>query len=78
MEAGFFKYPHFTDEVPKIQIFTIDELLAGKNIEIPHLQLETFKQAPKAKGKKGENLTLPLGQSAESTSSDAQISTHFQ
>jgi site-specific DNA-methyltransferase (adenine-specific) len=60
VEAGFYKSPNFNEKVPRIQIFTIEELLAGKRIEIPHLQQETFKQAPKAKGAKAANLQLPL------------------
>jgi site-specific DNA-methyltransferase (adenine-specific) len=60
VEAGFYKSPNFDEKVLRIQILTIEELLAGKRIEIPHLQQETFKQAPKAKGAKAANLQLPL------------------
>jgi len=44
-----------------MQILTIEEVLAGKEIELPRLLEVTFKQAPKAKGKKAENLMLDLG-----------------
>ena len=37
------------------------EMLAGKGIEMPRLLETTFKQAPKAKSKKAENLSLDLG-----------------
>jgi hypothetical protein len=60
VDAGFYKSDNFTDKVPRIQIVTIEELLAGKHIEFPHLQQETFKQAPKTKGKKAENMQLEL------------------
>jgi site-specific DNA-methyltransferase (adenine-specific) len=60
VDAGFYKSDNFLDKVPRIQIVTIEELLAGKHIEFPHLQQETFKQAPKTKGKKAENMQLEL------------------
>jgi len=60
--AGFYKSPAFQDRAfPRIQILTIDEILAGKGIELPRLLEVTFKQAPKAKAAKAENLTLDLG-----------------
>jgi hypothetical protein len=46
---------------PRIQILTIEEILAGKEIELPRLLEVTYKQAPKAKAKKAENLELDLG-----------------
>ena len=46
---------------PRIQILTIEEILAGKQIEFQSMRDATFKQAPKAKAKKAENLTLDLG-----------------
>jgi site-specific DNA-methyltransferase (adenine-specific) len=60
IDAGFYKSDNFIDKVPRIQIVTIEELLDGKKIEFPHLQQETFKQAPKTKGKKAENMQLEL------------------
>ncbi len=62
VEAGFFKskYYGYAEKVPRVQILTIEELFAGKRIEFPRAQEETFKQAPKARGKKAENLELPL------------------
>jgi site-specific DNA-methyltransferase (adenine-specific) len=61
VDAGFYKSPHFKDQVPRIQIRTIEELLAGKGIEYPRLVDVTFKPAPKAKAALAENLTLSLG-----------------
>jgi hypothetical protein len=46
---------------PRIQILTIEEILAGKEIELPRLLEVTYKQAPKAKARKAENLELDLG-----------------
>jgi site-specific DNA-methyltransferase (adenine-specific) len=60
--AGFYKSPAYQDRAfPRIQILTIEEMLAGKTIELPRLLEVTFKQAPKAKAKAAENLTLDLG-----------------
>jgi DNA modification methylase len=61
VDAGFYKSPSFKDQVPRIQIRTIEELLAGKGIEYPRLIDVTFKPAPKAKAAVAENLTLGLG-----------------
>jgi hypothetical protein len=60
--AGFYKSPAYEDRTfPRIQILTIEDILDGKGIDFPHLLEVTFKQAPKAKAKKAENLTLDLG-----------------
>ena len=49
--AGFYESPWQTKH-PKIQILTIEELLAGKKIDFPPSRdLRTFKKAPKAKRK---------------------------
>ena len=49
--AGFYESPWQTKH-PKIQILTIEELLAGKKIDVPPSRdLRTFKKAPKAKKK---------------------------
>jgi hypothetical protein len=53
-EAGFYISPSKTEH-PRIQIVTVEELLAGKKIDMPPWrELRTFKQAPKAKEKKAE------------------------
>jgi site-specific DNA-methyltransferase (adenine-specific) len=60
--AGFYKPEHYEGRsFPRIQILTIEEILAGKGIEFQSMRDATFKQAPKAKSKKAENLTLDLG-----------------
>jgi DNA modification methylase len=55
--AGFYRSPSpGSPRHPKLQILTIEELLAGKRIDMPAwrgVDLRTFKKAPKAKGKKG-------------------------
>ena len=44
---------------PRLQILTIEELLAGKKIDMPAQQdIRSFKQAPKAKRKKNEDAKL--------------------
>ena len=49
--AGFYESPWQTKH-PRIQILTIEELLAGKKIDFPPSRdLRTFKKAPKAKRK---------------------------
>jgi adenine specific DNA methylase Mod len=58
--AGFYKSPAFDQTFPRIQILTIEQMLAGKGIDFPRLLETTFKQAPKAKAKAAENLTLDL------------------
>ncbi len=47
---------------PKIQLFTVAELLEGKSIDYPpSAQVNvTFKKASKAKGKKDENMDFPF------------------
>ena len=46
---------------PCLQILTIEELLAGKKIDMPAQQdIRSFKQAPKAKRGKAKDETLAL------------------
>jgi DNA modification methylase len=60
--AGFYSSPAYPDrKFPRLQILTIEEMLAGKDIERPRLLETTFKQAPKAKAQRAENLSLELG-----------------
>jgi hypothetical protein len=60
--AGFYTSPAYADrKFPRLQVLTIEEMLAGKSIEFPRLREVTFKQAPKARAKAAENLTLDLG-----------------
>jgi site-specific DNA-methyltransferase (adenine-specific) len=60
-EAGFYKSSDGSN-YPRIQILTIQQILDGKQPEYPlHRRDATFKQAPRARKQKSENLTLPLG-----------------
>jgi DNA modification methylase len=59
--AGFYTSETFKESFPRIQILTIEDLLAGKTIEFRRLHETTFKQAPLEKGKKAENMMLDLG-----------------
>jgi site-specific DNA-methyltransferase (adenine-specific) len=50
--AGFYESPIYKDKkYPRLQILTIEELLAGKQIEMPRFHIDTFKKA-ELKGKK--------------------------
>jgi SAM-dependent methyltransferase len=55
--AGFYDSPGFKKKYPRLQIFTIEELLEGKKIEYPQTNV-TFKKAPKAKAAKSEQMYL--------------------
>jgi adenine specific DNA methylase Mod len=60
--AGFYKPATYEGRnFARIQILTIAEMLAGKGIDYERLRDATYKQAPKAKAKKAENMTLDLG-----------------
>lgn len=53
-DAGFFQTKSVSgSKHPRLQILTVEDLLAGKRIDMPAQQeIRSFKQAPKAKGKK--------------------------
>jgi len=57
-EAGFYKPPGLEDRYPRIQILTIEELLAGKGVGYPRLLEVTFKKAPKARRAAEEQMAL--------------------
>ncbi len=64
-EAGFYKSDYQDTKHPRIQIVTIEELLEGKQLDLPALAMmpsqdATFKKAPKAKGKKAGNEEMEL------------------
>jgi len=49
-QAGFYRPPGLADKYPRIQILTIEELLAAKKVDYPRFAADaTFKKAPKAK-----------------------------
>ncbi len=51
--AGFYDPPGLLPKVPRLQILTIEELLAGKKLDYPKHQVETFRKAPRQfKGKR--------------------------
>jgi len=54
--AGFYESPWGTKH-PRLQIFTVQELLEGKKIDMPPTRdVRTFKKAPKAKGNPGDGV----------------------
>jgi len=56
LTAGFYTTKFTQEKFPEIQIVTVEELLAGKKLNMPG-DSGTFKQAPKAaktEGKQGE------------------------
>ena len=51
--AGFYATSFGLAKYPKIQLLTVRELLEGKKVDMPAWhQQQTFKAAPKVKGKK--------------------------
>jgi DNA modification methylase len=58
-EAGFYHSPGLTDKYPRIQILSIEELLAAKKIDYPRFAADaTFKKAPKARTPAEEQMLL--------------------
>lgn len=45
-EKGFYHSPGWNKDYPRIQILTVEDLLAGKTVDLPP-NLQTFKQAGK-------------------------------
>jgi hypothetical protein len=61
--AGFYEHKMNKQKYPRIQLRTVRELMDGKNIERPSNVAavdETFKKAPKAKAKGGDQAALGL------------------
>jgi hypothetical protein len=60
--AGFYESALWGTKYPKVQLFTVVELLAGKTIEMPPIrQVQvTFKKAPKAIEKQSGQSELPV------------------
>jgi len=56
--GGFYHSKVWNRDYPRIQILTIEELLSGTGIQGPPMRSGTFKQAPKAKTEKADQLTL--------------------
>ena len=59
-EAGFYKSPHVEGKFPRLQIFTVEQLLKGKEIAYPRLLDVTYKKAPRVREKQAEPMVLPL------------------
>lgn len=59
-EAGFWQTKALAGtRHPRLQILTIEDLLAGVRIDMPTPQdVRSFKQAPKAKGRKKDEAKL--------------------
>ncbi len=60
--AGFYESKMWNKKYPKIQLLTVADLLAGKQIDMPPVRQvgATFKKAPKASGQGKETGELPL------------------
>jgi len=71
-EAGFYKPPGLQDKYPRIQILTIEDLLAGKQVAHPRLLDATFKKAPKSRPAAERKLALPFDSHTEEESTDEQ------
>lgn len=58
-EAGFYKPPGLADKYPRLQILSIEDLLADKKIDYPRFAVDaTFKKAPKARKAAEEQILL--------------------
>lgn len=55
--AGFFTSEHF-GKFPRIQILTIEEILAGKTVQMPQIIDRTFKQAGKVAAENDDQAML--------------------
>jgi site-specific DNA-methyltransferase (adenine-specific) len=67
-DAGFYQSP-FGGKHPRLQILTVEELLAGRKVDMPPIRQVnvTFKKAPRAKAKAtAEPQELPFGDSEAS------------
>ena len=58
VSAGYFTSKTWQKDYPRIQILTVEDLLAGKGIDMPPSAYGTFKQAEKVKKKEGEQPEL--------------------
>jgi site-specific DNA-methyltransferase (adenine-specific) len=55
--AGFFTSEHF-GKFPRIQVLTIEEILAGKTVQMPQTLERTFKPSEKMSPDKSDQNTL--------------------
>ncbi|WXB20214.1 restriction endonuclease [Pendulispora albinea] len=58
--AGFYRSPGWKKEYPRLQVVTIESLLEGRGIDYPPTDQVnvTYKRAPLAKAKRGEQMSL--------------------
>jgi len=59
-ETGFYKPPGLEDRYQRIQVFSTEELLAGRRVGYPRLLEMTFKKAPKARPAEEKKTALPF------------------
>lgn len=60
VSAGFFTSKTWQKDYPRLQILTVEELLAGKGIDMPPSAYGTFKQAGKVKNQEGKQGELGI------------------
>jgi DNA modification methylase len=58
VSAGYFQSKAWQKDYPRIQILTVEDLLAGKGIDMPPSAYGTFKQAEKIKKQEGKQPEL--------------------
>jgi hypothetical protein len=59
--AGFYQSPGWGTKHPRLQLLTIEDLLAGKKVDMPPTRDErTFKKAQRFKPKQVPDKPLPL------------------
>ncbi len=56
-EAGFYHSEGWNRDYPRIQILTVEDLLKGKNIELPP-NIDTFKKAGKVAAQSRDQSSL--------------------
>ena len=64
--AGFYESKMWNKKYPKMQLLTVADLLAGKQIDMPPVRQvgATFKKAPKASQRGVQTAQLPLPENA--------------
>ena len=60
LASGLYVPEHFPDsQFPRLQILTIEQLLAGRQVEYPRIGVQaTFRQAPRRRRPQGEQTSL--------------------
>ena len=57
-EKGFYHSPGWNKDYQRIQILTIEEILAGKTVQMPQTLERTFKQAERVEAESKDQGTL--------------------